>query len=120
MSEKLEPGAISRLRAWKEEETVKIKQRKDALGVQLRMAVPVSFSRWLGEAGLSVIEDLIEYGRASRKYRRSDADGRLYGFTDLSEFLRRFKELEVAWKEVVRVSTNWDGTDRFEVYFFAI
>ena len=101
-------------------ELEQIKKREEALAAKLQMAVPDTFSEWLGEAGDLVIENLIEFGFASRKYRRAEDDGQIYGYTDLDEFEQRFKQLEAAWSGAVSISISWDERYRFEITFTAI
>lgn len=120
MSSNLEAAAISKFRAYREEQFVALKQRKDTLAAQLQAVVPESFKKWLVEAGGQVIENLFEYGSASHKYRRDGNDGLIHGYTDLNEFERRFNELKAAWSGAVDISINWDGDYRFEVIFKAV
>ncbi|MFA5358385.1 MAG: hypothetical protein WC310_01020 [Patescibacteria group bacterium] len=116
MGNDLEKGAISAFRTWKEGRMAEIKRREQELAALLKAAVPQSFSVWLAEAGETVIENLLEYGLSSRKYRR-EYDGVIYGYTDLNEFEQRFEELKVAWHGVVGIDIIWDGDYRFEVTF---
>lgn len=118
MSSKLKAGAITELRAEVERQIEKNKRLSGDLASHLCSVVPSSFSVWLDEAGGKIIENLLEYGIASRKYRRNE--GSSYGYEDLNEFEKRFEELRIAWKGVVGIDISWDGDYRFEITFTAI
>jgi hypothetical protein len=117
---KLEPAAISKLRTWKAEQLAEIKKREDALAAELRAAVPDSFSVWLEEDGDRIIEDLFEKGRSRARYSRVEIADPDYGYTDLKEFKQRFRSLKTAWAGIIKISTWWDGDDRFAVTFTVI
>ena len=116
---KVELAAISKLRAWREKQVAEIKQREEELANQLRAAAPKSFAKYFREE-VFLIPNLLEYGVASRKYRRSEDDGAAYGYTDLDEFERRFGGLKAAWAGVVAISISWDERYRFEVEFTVV
>lgn len=119
MSANLQPAAVSSLMAWKKEQLVETKRREEVLAAWLRAVVPENLHKWLKED--TVVENLVEYGRSSRKYCRDGHDGDSYGYTDIKEFARRLKKLaKTSWKGVVTISIGWDGDYRFEAYFIAI
>lgn len=120
MSEAIEQGAIFKLRKWEKEQLVEAKRRKDELVDQLLALVPESFGDWKAEAGEHVIRNLLEYGLTTNKYRQDLNDPTSYGYTDLKEFARRFKQLKKAWKGIVEIKISWDGTERFEAFFTPI
>lgn len=117
MSAKPEAAAVSRLRARTAAQMAEIKSQEEALSAQLLAAIPKSLSRWSGEAGDMLIQDLLKYGFSGQKYRRDE--GSTYGYTNLKEFERRFKELRVAWDGIVNIHIAWDGDYRFQVTFTA-
>ena len=118
MSSKVETAAITKLRSWIKDFNTEKQKRETALAAQLVKAIPGSLRAWREECGSIIVENLLEYGAASRKYRRDE--GGIYGFTSLKEFERRFEELRTAWEGVVEISISWDGDYRFEATFTAI
>ncbi|MFA5413844.1 MAG: hypothetical protein WC348_04930 [Patescibacteria group bacterium] len=119
-AEILEFWVISHLREWGEAQLTEIKNREEKVAAKLRAAIPESFAKWREEASDSIISNLIQFGRSSRKYRRDEGEGRTYGYTDLEEFGRRFKQLQAAWSSVVRIKIIWEDDYRFEIFFTAL
>lgn len=116
----LRRSAILELKAWREARLAEIKKREDELADELRAAIPESFAKWREECSPILIPGLIKHGTVSRKYRRGEGEGQVYGYTDLEEFARRFDKLKEAWSGVVHIRIFWEEDHRFEIFFTAI
>ena len=63
-----------------------------------------------------IIEDVLVYGKASRKI----VFGGVSGFADYYEVRRKMDELSSAWRDVVTVDVRKPESHRVEVFFTAV
>jgi len=117
---RLPQRAISRFQASQKLHLEVIEMDRSFIATALLDLIPASLSKWKAEAGGSTVNGLLQYGAASSKFRRDEFDPPTYGYTDLTEFAKRFDKLRLAWKDIVKIKISWDGTYRFEVTFTAI
>ena len=102
-------------RTWKGEQDAAIKAQREETISSLRALAPKELATYF-EEDCSLIENLLDYGSAGRKYRDREAES--YGSTSLRDLRRKLAKLRGAWKGLVRISVRHD--DRLEVQFSVV